>query len=111
MEEIDKEKALKKVALANLNEKTLELNTAEWWVTTAERARELAKDLQRKLGEAEVKLPEVSSIVFACDKELADLKETMNNCEQVFYNMEFKVVENLAGAVVFQAWKFRFVGG
>ena len=69
MEEANKEKVLKQVAKATLNEKTLELNSVERWAITAERARELAeqkvKDLQGKLGEAEVKLTEVSSIISA----------------------------------------------
>jgi len=91
------------------------LNAAERQATTAERAQELAeqraKDLQGKLDDAKVKLAEVASIVFTRDKELADLKKTMKNCEQVFYNMGFKDAENLAEAVVFQAWKFKFTEG
>lgn len=43
IEEADKEKALKQVVEASLNEKTLELNAMEWRATTAERARELAE--------------------------------------------------------------------
>lgn len=62
--------------------------------TTTERAWELVEksveELQGKIGEVEVKLAEVSSIVFAWDKELTDLKETMKNCKQVFYNIGFK---------------------
>lgn len=69
-------------------------------------ARELAEqkveDLQGKVDEAEVKLAEVLSIVSTLDKELANLKEMMKNCEQVFYNMGFKDAENSAVAIVFQ---------
>ena len=115
MKEADKEKALKQDAKASLNEKTLELNVVERRATTVERAQELTKqkaeDLQGKLGEAEVKLAKVLSIVFTRDKELGNLKETMKNWEQVFYNMGFKDAENLAGAVVFQARKFWFAEG
>ena len=46
-------------------------------------------------------MAKVSSIVTACEKELADLKETMKNCKQVFYNMGFKDAEDLAGVVIF----------
>ena len=95
--------------------KTLELNVVKRRATTAERARELAeqkvKDLQRKLGEAEVKLVETASLVSACDKELADLKETMKTCEQVFYNMGFKDAKNSAGVVILQDRKFGFAKG
>lgn len=95
--------------------KTLELNVVKRRATTAKRARELAeqkvKDLQRKLGEAEVKLVEAASLVSACDKELADLKETMKTCEQVFYNMGFKDAKNSAGVVILQDRKFGFAKG
>ncbi|XP_065636557.1 uncharacterized protein LOC136070483 [Quercus suber] len=107
MEEANKEKAQKQVAKAMLNEKVLELATVERRAAFAKKAWELAerkaKDLQGKLGEAEIKLAEVASIVSTCDKELVDLKETMKTCEQVFYNMGFKDIENLVGVVVFQA--------
>ena len=43
MEEADKEKALKQVAKASLNEKTLELSMAERRVTTSKKAQELAE--------------------------------------------------------------------
>ena len=112
---VDKEKALKQVVEANLNEKTLELNAMEWRATIVERARDLAKQraegLQGKLGEAEIKLTEATSIVSTYDKELADLKETMKTCSQVYYNMGFKYAENLAGVVVLQARRFGFVKG
>ena len=115
MEETNKEKALKQVFKSSLNEKTLELNVAKQRATTVERARELAEqkaeDLQGKLGEAKVKLAKVFSIVSACDKELANLKETMKNYEQVFYNMGFKDAENSTVAIVFQARKFEFAKG
>lgn len=105
MEEADKDKALKQVAEVSLNKKTLELNSVECQPITTEKARELAeqkaKDLQGKLGEAEVNLVEVFSNISTRDKELADLKETMKNREQVFYNMGFKDTENSAGAVIF----------
>ena len=115
MKEAGKEKALKQDAKASLNVKTLELNVVERQATTVERAQELAKqkaeDLQGKLGKAEVKLAKVLSIVFIRDKELGNLKETMKNWEQVFYNMGFKDAENSAGTVVFQARKFWFAEG
>ena len=63
------------------------------------------------LGEAEVKLDKVSNIVSTQDKELANLKEKMKNCEQVFYNIRFKDVENSTRAVNFQARKFGFTEG
>ena len=92
--DVDKEKALKQVAKANLNEKTLELSSMQRRVTTTENAQEVAwravEQLQMMLDETEVKLAEASNVVSAQDKELTDLKETLNNYEQVYYNMGFK---------------------
>ena len=89
----DKERALKQVAKATLNSKVLKLATTEWSATTVKRARELAK---QKMEDLQGKLAEAVSIVTAYDKELANLKETIKMCEQVFYNMGFKDTENLA---------------
>ena len=81
----------------------------------AERAWELVEQkveaLQGKLREVETKLTEATSIVSTHDKELADLKETMKMCEQVFYNMGFIDAENSSSAVVFQAWRLGFSEG
>ncbi|KAM3732106.1 hypothetical protein ACB098_11G035600 [Castanea mollissima] len=105
VEEANKDKALKQVVEASLNEKTLELNVVEQRAVTAEKTWELAEqkaeDLQGKLGEAEIKLAEATSLVFACDKELADLKETLKTYEQVYYNMGFKDAENSTGPMIF----------
>ena len=74
---------------ATLNEKVLKLATTEQSATTVERARELAKqkmeDLQGKLGGAKLKLAEAVSIVTAYDKELANLKDTINVTPQTRY--------------------------
>ena len=67
MEEADKEKALKQVAEATLNEKVLELATTDRRAISVERTWELAKQkveaLQGKLEEAETKLAEAASTV------------------------------------------------
>ena len=59
----------------------IELATTKRRATSVEKGQELAEQkvvaLQGKLEEAETKLAEATSIVLACDKELADLKETM----------------------------------
>ena len=116
MEEVEKEKALKQAAAeASFNEKSLELNVVKRWAITAERAQELAelkaKDLQGKLNEVEVKLAKAMSLVSTHDKELVNLKETMKTCEQVYYNMGFKDVENSTGPMIFLARKFGFAKG
>ena len=104
MEKADNEKALNQVAEASLNEKTLEMNVVEQQTTTVEMAWELAEqkvDLQCMLSETEVELIEATSLVFARDKELADLKNTMKTRKQTYYNKGFRDAENLAGPVIF----------
>ena len=105
MEKADKEKALNQVAEASLNEKTLEMNVVEQQTTTIEMAWELAEqkveDLQCMLSKTKVELTEAASLVFARDKELADLKNTMKTWKQTYYNKGFRDAENLAGPVIF----------
>ena len=115
MEKANKDKGLKQIVKVSLNEKTLELNVVEQRAVTAEKAWELAKqkaeDLQGTLDEAEIKLARAISLISARDKELVDLKDTLNSYEQVYYNIGFKDVENSARPVIFQARKFGFVKG
>ena len=58
-----------------------------------------------------MKLAKAVSLVSAHDKELVNLKQTMKTCEQVYYNMGFKDVENSTGPMIFLAWKFGFAKG
>ena len=58
-----------------------------------------------------MKLAKAVSLVSAHDKELVNLKETMKTCEQVYYNMGFKDVENSTGPMIFLARKFGFAKG
>ena len=67
--------------------------------------------LQGKLGETKTKLAQVGSMISACDKGLADLKETMKGCEQTFYNMDFTDAKNSYGAIVFEARIFKRLDG
>ena len=98
-----------------MKEKTLELNVMEQRATTTERALELveqkAEGFQGKLGETEVKLAETTSLISACDKELADLKNMMKTQKQTYYNKGFRDAKNSVGPVIFQAQKFGFMEG
>ena len=75
--------------------------------TTSEKALELAKekveDLQGKLDETEIKLAEMASLLFAHDKELADLKSMAKARKQTYHNKGFREAENSAEPVIFQA--------
>lgn len=115
IEEVDKEKALKLVIKASLQEKTLRLNVMERRATTVEKALELAKqrveDLQGKLGKTELKLAEIASLLSTLDKELTDLKRMAKARKQAYYNKGFKDTENSVRLVIFQARKFGFMEG
>ena len=103
------------MAEATLNEKVLELAIIDRTAISAKRTRELAEQkvesLQGKLKEAKTKLAEAASTVLAHDKELADLKETMKMCEQVFYNIGFNDTKNSASVLIFQAQRLGFSEG
>ena len=55
-----------------------------------------------------MKLAKAVSLVSTHDKELANLKETLKTCEQVYYNMGFKDAKNSVRPVIFLAQKFGF---
>ena len=78
MEEADKERALKEVSEANLRDLGTTLATAEWRAAEAKSACTLAEQraagLEGKLGEVEMKLAQVESVISARNKEMADLK-------------------------------------
>ena len=97
MEEADKEKALKQVAEASLQEKMLGLNVMKRRATTTEKALELfeqkASDIQGKLEEIELKLEETASLLSTWDKELVDLKG-MEKARKQTYNKGFRDAEN-----------------
>lgn len=66
--------------------------------TIAEKALELSKqkanDLQGKLGETELKLAEMASLLSARDKEFANLKGMEKAQKQTYYNKGFRDAEN-----------------
>ena len=103
------------MAETTLNEKVLELAIIDRRAISTERTRELVEQkvesLQGKLEEVKTKLAGAASTVLAHDKELADLKETMKMCEQVFYNMGFNDAKNSASVVIFQAQRLGFSEG
>lgn len=91
MEEADKERALKEVSEANLRDLGTTLATIERRATEVESACTLAEQwavgLEGKLGEAEIKLAQVESVISARNKEAAYLKAVVAKSEDKFYNM------------------------
>ena len=86
------------MAEASLKEKVLGLNLMEWWATTTKRALEQAKqkatDALNRLGEAKLKLAEMTSILATKDKEFTNYKGGEKARKKNYYNKGFKNVED-----------------
>ena len=66
-------------------------------------AEQKVRMLEDKQEDSDSKLAQAISVVSTCDKELANLKETMKQSEQTFYNMGFTDAENSYSPVIFEA--------
>lgn len=92
-EEVDKEKALKDVTEATVKEKTTAAKNVKARAWEAKRAQSQV-DQQRakaetKLGEVELRVASVESIITARDKEIAELKVALEESENKYYDMGF----------------------
>lgn len=96
--EAEKEKALKEVAKVIIREKSIATKAVEEKAKELKRAQALvekkATELETKLREIEVRLVRTASIISARDKEVVDLKATLEESEDKFYDMGFANVEN-----------------
>ena len=114
-EEADKEKALKEVAEATAREKSVAIQNAEERARIAEGTRILAEhkavEMETKLGEIKLRLAEAESINSPSDKEIAELKVTLEEGENKFYNMGFTDAENSVEPVMFQSRRYGFNEG
>ena len=66
-------------------------------------AEQKVRVLKDKQEDSDSKLAQAISVVSTRDKELANLKKTMKQSEQTFYNMGFTDVENSYNPVIFEA--------
>ena len=111
----EKEKALKEVAEVTVREKGIATEVAKGKARELERAQALAEErateLETKLGEMKLKLPEAKSLISAIDKEVADLKAALEVSEDKFYDMGFADAENSCEPVVFQSRQYGFGEG
>ena len=62
-----------------------------------------AAEMETKLREIKLRLAGAESINSARDKEIAELKATLEKSENKFYNMGFIGAENSAEPVMFQS--------
>ena len=103
-EDAEWEKALKEVVMVTAKEKTKDVKTAEKKAVASEKARALAEkrtmELKAKPGEIKLKLAEAVSLNIAQAEELADLKATLEACENKLYNEGFANMENFVESVI-----------
>lgn len=77
------------------------------WAATKKRAA----NLEGKLGDAEVRLAQLESVILARDKEVFDLKEAVRESEEKFYNMVFANSENSNEPIMLESRHYRFREG
>ena len=98
-----------------MKEKVNAAETTKKKAVAAEKARALVEskfvELEVQLGATELKLAKAQSLNTALTEELADLKATLEACEDKWYNEGFADVENSIELVVHQAQKLGFVEG
>ena len=101
--------------MVTTKEKTKDVKTAEKKAATSEKARALAEkrtmELEAKPGEIKLKLAEAVSLNTAQAEELADLKASLEACENKLYNEGFANTENFIELVIQEAWKLAFEEG
>ena len=105
-EDSDREKATRETAVKTAKEKIKVADTIEKKAAVAEKARALAEkrfaELLAKQNEMDVKLAEAVSLNTAQAEELADLRATLEACEEKWYNEGFVDAENFAKSIVNQ---------
>ena len=103
-EDSDREKAARETAVKTAKEKIKAVDIAEKKAIAAEKARALAEkrsaELLAKQNETDVKLAEAVSLNTTQAEELADLRATLEACEEKWYNVGFMDAENFAKPIM-----------
>lgn len=106
-EKADKKKALKEVVEVTVREKSTVVENAKNRARVAERAQALVEqnlaEVTAKLKEVKLRLSGAESLNSAKDKEIVELKATVEVSEDKWYNTGFTDAENLAKPVMFQS--------
>ena len=110
-----REKALKDVVVSTSKEKAKAIVTTKKKAAASKKARVLMEkkflELKVKLGETELKLAKVASLNMAQAEKLADLKATLEACENKWYQKGFTNAENSVEPVINDARKLSFGEG
>ena len=104
-EEVDKEIALKEVVEDMGRERNAAVENAKERARATEGARILAElkvvEMAAKLEEVELRLVGVESVNLARDNEIAELKVTLDESENKWYNMGFADAKNSTKLIMF----------
>ena len=115
VEEADREREAREIALKTAKEKMKATDTVEKKAAAIEKNRALAEKRSMKLlakqNEIDVKLAEVISLNTSQAEELADLRATLEACKEKWYNEGFADAENSVEPVVNQVRKVGFEAG
>ena len=115
VEDADRERALKDVAVAMAKDKDKIFQDVERRAQEVERARALAEqsltEIGEKLGGMELKLAKAESINLAQGNEVAELKATLEVAEDKRYNTGFADAENSVKPIVYQSQRHGFGEG
>ena len=111
-EESDRERAARETAIKTAKEKTKAADIAKKKAAAAEKNRAMAEkrsaELLAKQYETDLKLAEAISLNTAQAEELADLRATLEACENKWYNEGFTDAENSVEPVIKKAQKLAF---
>ncbi|KAL0013011.1 hypothetical protein SO802_000080 [Lithocarpus litseifolius] len=114
-EDAEREKALREVAAETARERSTAAENAERRAQSEEKAKQQAErrvaELKEKLSGLELKLAQAESLAMAHADEVADLKATLEACEEKWYNEGFADAENSVEPVVSQARAHGFEEG
>ena len=117
VKDVEKEKALKDVAVDTTKEKAKAkaIEVAEKKAKATEKAQMVAEkklvEVEEKLGGIELKLAQVESLTLTQADEIVNLKVALDAAEEKGYNQGFVDAENSVEPVVHQAWNHGFGEG
>ena len=115
VEDAEKEKALKDVAVDTAKEKVKATEVVEKELKVAKKAQLVIKkklvEVEEKLGGVMLKLAQVESLTLTQADEIVNLKVALDAAEEKGYNQGFVDAENSVEPVVHQAWNHGFGEG
>lgn len=115
IKDTEREKALKDIAVATVEEKGIATETIEKRAQFVKKAQLAAEnkliEIEVKLGGTKLKLAKADSLNLAQANEIADLKAALKAYEEKWYNVGFTKAENFMEPIVHEARHHGFEEG